>query len=93
MHPSLSHGDLVVLSPREPARPGRAAVVQLRNQIGVTCKLFHTDRTHVHLISINERLEPSRHPLKDLVWALAVLYRVRLSGPQTAGRVPIGEDG
>lgn len=78
MHPSLSHGDLVILSPRERARAGRAAVVQLRNQIGVTCKLFRTDNTHVHLIPINEQFRPTKHPLEDLVWALAVLYRVRL---------------
>ncbi|MEE9294501.1 MAG: LexA family transcriptional regulator [Phycisphaerae bacterium] len=79
MYPSLSHGDLVILSPREPARPGRAAVVQLRNQIGVTCKLFYTDKTHVRLIPINERFEATRHALKELAWALAVLYRVRIS--------------
>ncbi len=79
MHPSLSHGDLVILSPREAARPGRTAVVQLRDQIGVTCKLFYTDKTHVRLIPINEQFRPTRHPLKDLIWALAVLFRVRLS--------------
>lgn len=78
MHPSLSHGDLVILSPRRRARAGRAAVVQLRNQIGVTCKLFRTDKTHVHLIPINEQFRPTKHAIKDLVWALAVLYRVRL---------------
>lgn len=80
MHPSLCHGDLVILSPREGARQGRAAVVQLRNQIGVTCKLFRTDKAYAHLIPINEQFRPTRHRLKDLVWALAVLYRVRLSG-------------
>ena len=80
MHPSLSHGDYVILSPAEAAKAGRAAVVQLRNQIGVTCKLFRSDKTHVHLIPINEQFQPTRHPLKELVWGLAVLYRVRLSG-------------
>ncbi len=80
MHPSLVHGDLVILSPREGAKPGRAAVVQLRNQIGVTCKLFRSDKTHLHLIPVNEQFRPTKHPLKELVWALRVLYRVRLSG-------------
>ncbi len=79
MHPSLSHGDLVIQSPREAARPGHPAVVQLRNQIGVTCKLFYTDKSHVHLIPVNEQFTPTKYPLKDLVWALAVLYRVRFS--------------
>jgi SOS-response transcriptional repressor LexA len=80
MDPALSHGDLVVLSPHEAARPGRPAVVQLRNQIGVTCKLFYRDEAQIRLIPINEQLKPSRCPVKDLVWALAVLYRVRLIG-------------
>ncbi len=80
MHPSLFHGDLVILSPTEHAKPGRAAVVQLRNQIGVTCKLFYSDKKHVRLIPINEQFRPTKHPRKDLVWALRVLSRVRLSG-------------
>lgn len=79
MHPSLSHGDLVILCPHEAAKNGRAAVVQLHNQIGVTCKLFYSDKKYVHLIAVNEQFQPTRHPRKDLVWALAVLYRVRLS--------------
>lgn len=78
MVPSLLHGDLVILSPHKPAKPGRPAVVQLRNQIGVTCKLFRTEAAHVHLIPINERYQATKHALEDLVWALAVLYRVRL---------------
>lgn len=79
MHPSLSHGDLVIVSPSESARPRRPAVVQLRNQIGVTCKLFYKDRQGLHLIPINEQFQRTRHLLNDLVWALAVLYRVRLA--------------
>ena len=78
MHPSLSHGDLVILAPGEAAQAGHAAVVQLRNQVGVTCKLFYSDKTHVRLIPINERYRPSRHPLNEVVWSLAVRYRVRL---------------
>ena len=79
MHPSFSHGDLVVLSPHGPAKPGRTAVVQLRNQIGVTCKLYYAEKHQVHLIPINEQYRSTQHPLTNLVWALAVLYRVRLS--------------
>jgi len=81
MHPSLAHGDLVILSPREAAKPGRPAVVQLRNQIGVTCKLFYADKEWVRLIPINEQFHPTKHPAQDLVWALPVLYRVRLLRP------------
>jgi SOS-response transcriptional repressor LexA len=79
MHPALSHGDLVIVSPSQSATSGHAAVVQLRDQIGVTCKLFYRDRKRVRLIPINEQFQPTSHPLKDLVWALAVGYRVRLS--------------
>jgi SOS-response transcriptional repressor LexA len=79
MEPVLSHGDLVILAPGVPARPGRPAVVQLRDQIGVTCKLFRRDGRRVRLIPANERYPSTSHPARDVVWALAVLYRVRLS--------------
>ena len=88
MHPALSHGDMVILSPDQAARAGRPAVVQLRNQIGATCKLFYSDKTLVHLIPINEQFHPTKHPLTELVWALAVLYRVRLLGPPPAETLP-----
>ena len=43
MAPEIRHGDLVVLSPSAPAADGRAAVVQLDRQIGVTCKILRRD--------------------------------------------------
>ncbi|MCH7840131.1 MAG: S24 family peptidase, partial [Planctomycetes bacterium] len=80
MHPALSHGDFIIVSPSESVQAGRAAVVQLRNQIGVTCKLFYKDKGLVRLIPINEQFQPTKHPAGELVWALPVLYRVRLRG-------------
>ncbi len=77
MSPDIRHGDFVVLSPSTPAGQGRPAVVQLDNQIGVTCKLYHTDGSQAHLVPINEHFEPQAHPAKKITWALQVLARIR----------------
>jgi SOS-response transcriptional repressor LexA len=77
MEPEYRHGDLVVLSPSQPAVDGRAAVVQLAGQIGVTCKLFRRAGDRVHLVAINERYPPTAHAADELLWALRVLGRVR----------------
>jgi len=77
MAPDIRHGDLVVLSPSAEATDGRAAVVQLAGQIGVTCKLFRREGDTVHLVPINEQLSPQSFAADQLVWALRVLARVR----------------
>jgi len=77
MAPDIRHGDLVVLSAAAPAREGRAAVVQLAGQIGVTCKLYRRDGETVHLVPINDRYEIATCPAGDVVWALRVLARAR----------------
>jgi hypothetical protein len=77
MSPEIRHGDLVVLSPSQPAADGKSAVVQLRNQIGVTCKLYNSRGGKVHLIPINEAFLPQAFPADQVVWALRVLARVR----------------
>ena len=77
MVPFIRHGDLVVLSPSVPAVGGRAAVVQLRMQIGVTCKLLRREAQTVHLVPINEQFAPQTYPADQIVWALRVLARVR----------------
>ncbi len=77
MSPDIRHGDLVVLSPSAPAADGRPAVVQLRGQIGVTCKLYRREGRDVHLIPLNERLETQSFPDEKVEWALRVLARVR----------------
>ena len=79
MSPALAHGDLVVLSPDVAAKDGRTAVVQLADQIGVTCKLIRRDGGRTHLIPVNEHYPPTAHANDDIVWALAVLARVRAS--------------
>ncbi|HOD81410.1 MAG: LexA repressor [Planctomycetes bacterium ADurb.Bin126] len=80
MSPDIRHGDLVLLSPSAPAADGRPAVVQLRGQIGVTCKLYRREGRDVHLIPLNERLEAQTFPDGQVEWALRVLARVRV-GP------------
>lgn len=77
MAPDIRHGDIVVVSPSIPAADGRAAVVQLAGQIGVTCKLYRRSGDQVHLVSINEQFAPQTFPASKVVWALAVLARVR----------------
>ncbi len=78
MAPMIAHGDFVILTPDRPARPARPAVLQLRDQMGLTCKLIRKTASRIHLIPINRSFPVTRHPAGDLLWALAVLYRVRL---------------
>jgi len=77
MAPEIRHGDLVILSPSVGAADGRAAVVQLAGQIGVTCKLYRREGRTAHLIPINEAFDPQSFPVEKVVWALRVLARVR----------------
>jgi hypothetical protein len=77
MAPDIRHGDLVILSPSVPAAEGRAAVVQLDGQIGVTCKLFRRVGGVVHLVPVSDRHEIASFPTEQMVWALRVLARVR----------------
>lgn len=77
MSPDIRHGDLVVLSPSAAARDGRAAVVQLRRQVGVTCKLWRLQAGRVYLAPINDSYETFATVAKEVVWALRVLARIR----------------
>ncbi len=79
MSPEICHGDIVVLAPSVPAVNGRPAVVQLRGQIGVTCKLYRRVEQKVHLAANNERFSPQAFAADEVVWALRVLARVRSS--------------
>lgn len=77
MSPFIRHGDLVVVSPSQPAKDGQAAVVQLDRQIGVTCKLYRRTGETVHLVPINEQFPPQAVPAGRLRWAFRVVARVR----------------
>ena len=78
MSPDIAHGDLVILSPSVPPADGKAAVVQLTGQIGVTCKLFRRSDETVHLVPINEQISPAAVPADQVLWALRVLATVRV---------------
>lgn len=80
MEPQIHHGDLVVLSPIHGPEDGRAAVVQLAGQIGVTCKRFRREGGRVHLIPANETFPATDYPAEQVVWALRVLALVRPRG-------------
>lgn len=82
MAPEILHGDLVILSPDADAADGRPAVVQLDNQIGVTCKLYRRQGRQVHLVAINEQIGPMTAMADEVVWALRVLARVRPGRPE-----------
>ena len=84
MAPDIRHGDIVIVSPSVPAADGKAAVVQLHQQIGVTCKLYRRSGKVVHLIPLNERFRPQTYPSEQVEWALRVLARVR-GLPSVAG--------
>ena len=75
----LIHGDLVIVCPSQPAVQGKAAVVQLRGQIGVTCKLYRQDADKVHLIPTNKQYEPQSFEVSEVLWALRVLFRIRVN--------------
>ena len=77
MSPEIAHGDLVVLSPSVPAVDGQPAVVQLTDQIGVTCKLYRRDGDTVHLVAINEQISPVTIPAATITWALRLLAHIR----------------
>ncbi|HET6427957.1 MAG TPA: LexA family transcriptional regulator [Phycisphaerae bacterium] len=80
MAPEIHHGDVVICSPSVPAAQGRIAVVQLANQIGVTCKIYRLagpgPGRKVHLIPVNEQYPPQAFPADRVQWALEVLARV-----------------
>ncbi|KPK79213.1 MAG: hypothetical protein AMJ81_13590 [Phycisphaerae bacterium SM23_33] len=76
MAPEIRHGDIVVCAPSAPAAEGRAAVVQLQGQIGVTCKICRRQGDTVHLVPVNEQYPPQSFPAEKVVWALRVLARV-----------------
>ena len=85
MSPEIRHGDLVVLSPSAAAADGRPAVVQLRRQIGVTCKLYRRQGDRVHLVPVCEQFVPQSFPAGDVLWALRVLATVRPARPGGSG--------
>jgi len=76
MSPHMGDGDLVILSPSVPHAEAVAAVVKLKNQIGVTCKIVRTQGNDLHLIPVNEKYEPQIIARDQIEWALAVLWRV-----------------
>ena len=78
MTPRIQDGDLVILSPSAPARDGATAVAKMKNQIGVTCKIIRRSGVQVHLIAANENFENKIYNIDQLVWSLAVLWRIRL---------------
>lgn len=80
MGPHVGDGDIVILSPSVPARNGGRAVVKLKGQIGVTCKIVRWEEGQIHLVPSNERYEVKVCEQKEVVWALAVLWRIRFSG-------------
>ena len=77
MSPEIVHGDLVVLSPSAQAVDGQPAVVQLTDQIGVTCKLYRREGDTVHLVAINEQIPPIIIPAATITWALRLLAHIR----------------
>ena len=78
MAPRIGDGDIVIVSPSVAPRNGTAAVVQLRDQIGVTCKIIRRQNDKIHLIPANEKFDIKIYNEEKLDWALAVLWRICL---------------
>jgi len=76
MAPEINHGDVVICSPSVAASEGKVAVIQLANQIGVTCKIHRLEAGQVHLIPVNEQYPPQAFPAGRVQWALEVLAKV-----------------
>ena len=83
MEPTLRDGNFVVLSPSVEPANGGTAVVKVRHQVGVTCKIIRHDGARWHLIPMNDRYDITVVNADHIEWALAVLYRIRLSGGQS----------
>lgn len=77
MEPRYFHGDFVVTSVDQPAVEGQPCVVRVKDQVGVTCKVFHRDGENLMLIPINPRVNVERVPTADVKYATRVLYVVR----------------
>ena len=78
MAPRIQDADIIILSPSVPARDGAAAVLKIRNQIGVTCKIIRKTNNHIHLIATNENYETKIFDIDQILWSLAVIWRIRL---------------
>lgn len=78
MAPRYRDGDLVITSRQQPAVQDQPCVARLKDQIGVSCKLFHETDRELVLIPVNEHFAPQRFSSGDLQWALRVLYSLRL---------------
>jgi len=55
--------------------------VQLGNQIGITCKLYRREADRVHLIPANDSFSAQTFSASEILWALRVLFRVRINSP------------
>jgi len=78
MAPRLMNGDIVVSHREAAPEAGMAAIVKIRDRIGVTAKLWRPEGDRVHLIPINEAYEPAVYPRRDILWACRILWVVRL---------------
>ncbi|MCK5114444.1 MAG: helix-turn-helix domain-containing protein [Phycisphaerae bacterium] len=83
MNPEIRHGDLLILSPSIAAVPYKPAVVQLRDAIGVTCKLYQPSAGVpgvVNLVPINEQFSTLTIQTKTIQWAFCMLGKIRSRG-------------
>lgn len=79
MEPRYRDGDLVLITPDEPALEGQPCIARQKGQIGVNCKLYRPEGRQVLLIPINERYPAQRVPTNRLEWAYRVLGVLRLA--------------
>ncbi len=78
MSPKIEDGDIVLLSPSVPATQGQIAIIKIKKQIGVTCKLVRYEDKSAHLIAINEKYPTKTINQQNILWSLGVLYHIRM---------------
>lgn len=76
MSPRINDGQVIILSPSLKPSQGHVAVVKVKDQIGVTCKIIRISKDGMHLIPINERYETKIVPLDQILWSLAVISKI-----------------
>ena len=77
MAPRFGHGDVVIAAAGQPVRSGQAALVQIRDRVGITLKLVRHEDDTMHLVPINETYETESLRGADIDWMAPVLFAVR----------------
>ncbi len=77
MSPMIRCGDRVIVDLSAPPLPGKPCIAKLRDQIGVTCKIWRVERKRVHLIPANDLFPITRHEMDDILYVQRVVAIIK----------------